>query len=163
MTELVADRTVSLLKLEEFLPDRLAVLSSVVSRVLSQLYARHDLSVNEWLMLVTLAQFGEMTAKALGAKNRMHKTKVSRIVATLLARGLISRRSNYADLRQSLLHLTPLGQHLHEECTPLAADLAKRLEDAIEVADREVVDRCLTRLMARSEQLISAGAHRRGR
>ena len=102
-------------------------------------------------------------AKALGAKNRMHKTKVSRIVATLLARGLISRRSNYADLRQSLLHLTPLGQHLHEECTPLAADLAKRLEDAIEVADREVVDRCLTRLMARSEQLISAGAHRRGR
>ena len=138
------------------------MLSSVVSRVLSQVYARHDLSMNEWLMLVTLAEFGEMTAKALGAKNRMHKTKVSRIVATLLARGLISRRSSHADLRQSLLHLTPLGTKLHEECTPLAADLARRLEEAIAVTDRDALDRCLTRLMARSEQLIS-GAHRRGR
>jgi DNA-binding MarR family transcriptional regulator len=71
VTELVADRTVSL-KLEEFLPDRLVMLSNVVSSVLSQLYAPHDLSINEWLMLMTLAQFGEMTAKALGAKNRMH-------------------------------------------------------------------------------------------
>jgi DNA-binding MarR family transcriptional regulator len=163
VTELVADRTVPSLKLEEFLPDRLTVLATVVSRALSQLYARHDLSTNEWIMLVTLAQCGEMTAKALGAKNRMHKTKVSRIVATLLARGLISRRSNHTDLRQSLLHLTTLGKHLLDECTPLAVDLAKRLEDAIVETDRDLLDRCLTRLMARSEELLSAAARRRGR
>jgi DNA-binding MarR family transcriptional regulator len=131
-----------------------------LAHALAALRAAH-LSMNEWLLLVTLAEFGEITAKALGTKNRMHKTKVSRIVATLLARGLISRRSNYTDLRQSLLYLTPLGKHLHEECTPFAADLARHLEDAIAVADRDAWDRCLTRLMERSEQLISA--HRRVR
>lgn len=162
MTELVADRTVPPLKLEEFLPYRLAVLSSVVSRVLSQLYTRHDLSMNEWLVLISLAQFGEMTAKALGAKNRMHKTKVSRIIATLLARGLISRRINHTDLRQSFLHLTPLGQKVHEECTPLAADMAKRLDDAIPAADRDAVERCLVKLAARSQELISKGYDGRG-
>ena len=162
MTELVADRTVSSLRLEEFLPYRLAVLSSVVSRVLAQLYERHDLSMNEWLVLMTLGQFGEMTAKSLGVKNRMHKTKVSRIVATLLERGLISRRSNHTDLRQSFLHLTPLGKELYEECTPLAADMVKRLEDAIPAADRDAVDRCLVRLVARSEELISKGYDGRG-
>jgi DNA-binding MarR family transcriptional regulator len=162
VTELVADRTVPALKLEEFLPDRLAMLSSIVARALSQLYASHDLSKNEWIMLVTLARYGEMTAKNLGLKNRMHKTKVSRIVATLLARGFISRRSNHADLRQSLLHLTPLGKQVLEACTPLAADLAKHLEDAIAVTDRDAFDRCLTKLTARSEELFSAGARRRG-
>lgn len=160
MTELVASGTVAL-KLEEFLPDRLAMLSNAISRVFSQLYARHDLSMSEWLVLMTLDQFGEMTAKTFGTKTRMHKTKVSRIVATLLKKGLISRRSNHTDLRQSLLRLTPLGRHVHGECTPLAADLARRLEDAIAVTDRDALDRSLSSLTARSEQLIAAGARRR--
>ena len=51
---------------------------------------------------MTLDQCGEMTAKAIGARHGMHKTKVSRIVAVLLGRGLISRRLSHADLRQAL-------------------------------------------------------------
>ena len=68
MTELVADGTVPSLKLEEFLPYRLAVLSSVVSRVVAQVYARHGLKLGEWLVLMTLGEVRQMTAKALGAK-----------------------------------------------------------------------------------------------
>ena len=39
-------------------------------------------------MLVTLGQFGAMTAKAIGAHSHMHKTKVSRAVALLERRKL---------------------------------------------------------------------------
>ena len=38
----------------------------------------------------------------------------------------------------------------------------KRLEDAIPAADRDAVDRCLVRLVARSEELISKGYDGRG-
>ena len=155
MTELVADGTVPSLKLEEFLPYRLAVLSSMVSRVVAQVYARHGLNLGEWLVLMTLGEFGPMTAKAIGARNRMHKTKVSRAVAALLARELIGRAPNEVDLRQSFLSLTPLGKRFYEEYAPLVADVGKRLEDAIPEADRAALDRCLIKLAVRSAQLMS--------
>ena len=87
MPDIVSGGTDFSLKLEEFLPHRLVVLSSAVSRALAQLCARHGLGVNEWYVLMTLDQYGEMTAKSIGARHGMHKTKVSRIVAMLLERG----------------------------------------------------------------------------
>ena len=155
MTELVADGTVPSLKLEEFLPYRLAVLSSMVSRVVAQVYARHGLNLGEWLVLMTLGEFGPMTAKAIGARNRMHKTKVSRAVAALLARELIGRAPNEVDLRQSFLSLTPLGKRFYEEYAPLVADVGRRLEDAVPEADRAGLERCLVKLATRSEQLMA--------
>jgi DNA-binding MarR family transcriptional regulator len=153
--EMVADRTARPLKLEEFLPYRLAVLSSVVSDALSQIYAHHRLGMAEWFVLMTLGGGGVHTAKALGAACRMHKTKVSRAVAGLLARDLITRRPNRVDLRQAFLSLTPLGQDVYAKSLPLAADFVQRLEDAVPAADREILHRSLAKLAARSQQLIS--------
>ena len=77
------------LKLEEFLPYRLNVCASLVSHALSRIYAdRYRIGVPEWRVLVTLGQFGAMTAKAIGAHSHMHKTKVSRAVALLERRKL---------------------------------------------------------------------------
>ncbi len=156
VTELVADGTVLSLKLEEFLPYRLAVLSSVVSRVVAQVYARQGLKLGEWLILMTLGEVGPMTAKALGARNHMHKTKVSRAVGVLLDRNLVGRVPNNVDLRQSFLSLTPLGKRFYEEYAPLVADVGRRLEDAVPEPDRAALERCLVKLAARSEQLMSA-------
>ena len=58
-------------------------------------------------MLVTLGQFGMMTAKSIGIHSHMHKTKVSRAVALLESRKLVTRRANRADLREAFLSLTP--------------------------------------------------------
>jgi DNA-binding MarR family transcriptional regulator len=155
VVELVADRTVAPLKLEEFLPYRLAVLSSVVSRALSRMYARHDLGQSEWLVLMSLGESGPTTAKALGAKNQMHKTKVSRVVAELLKRELVARRPNQIDLREAFLELTPHGKGLYDECAPLAVEFVMRLGTAISPEDRQVLDRSLTRLAERAQKLIS--------
>ena len=72
------------LKLESFLPYRLNVVSSLTSQALSSVYAtRYRIGVPEWRVLVTLGEYGVMTAKAVGAHSHMHKTKVSRAVAVL--------------------------------------------------------------------------------
>ena len=142
----VTGGTVSGLKLEEFLPYRLAVLSSAVSEALGVILARHDLNMGDWAVLMTLAQAPQLTAKAVGARCDMHKTKVSRILAGLLQRSLISRAANHGDLRQSFLRLTPLGQELYDACLPAMADLTKRLEAALESGERESLDRGLARL-----------------
>src|SRR5205085_432135 len=90
-----------LLKLEEFLPHRLNVLSSLVSQALTYVYARRGIGIPEWRVLVTLGEYGVMTGKAVGAHTHMHKTKVSRAVAQLEQRKLLTRRANAIGVRGS--------------------------------------------------------------
>jgi len=143
-----AARTDAPLKLEEFLPYRLNVVASLTSQVLSRIYAeRHGLGVPEWRVLATLGQYGVMTAKAIGAHSHMHKTKVSRAVAHLESRKLLTRRSNQADKREAFLALTPAGRTIYEDLAPIALDFARRLTDAIEPADRSAFDHAIDRLI----------------
>ena len=101
------------LKLEEFLPYRLNVVSSLTSQALSSIYAeQYRIGVPEWRVLVTLGQYGTMTGKMVGTHSHMHKTKVSRAVALLERRKLVSRRANKADMREAFLSL-PYFDHIH--------------------------------------------------
>ena len=144
------------LKLEEFLPYRLNVVASVVSQALSRLYAaRYGIGVPEWRVLVTLGQYGMMTGKAVGAHSHMHKTKVSRAVAQLEKRKLLTRRANRADLRESFLSLTPAGRAIYQDLAPIALDFAKRLAEVIEPADRAAFERAIDRLTEGSAKLAA--------
>ena len=143
------------LKLEEFLPYRLNVCASLVSAALSRIYAeRYKIGVPEWRVLVTLGQYGMMTAKAVGAHSHMHKTKVSRAVALLERRKLVARRINRADLREAFLSLSPMGKDIYSELTPIAVDFMQQLMDTIDSDERAALDRALKKLTERSAQLV---------
>lgn len=144
------------LRLEDFLPYRLNVCSNLVSTALSRIYAeRYRIGVPEWRVLVTLGQFGMMTAKAIGAHSCMHKTKVSRAVAQLEKRKLIGRRANRADMREAFLSLTPAGREMYDELAPIAIRFADRLLDSVDAADRDALDRALRKLTERSGELAA--------
>jgi DNA-binding MarR family transcriptional regulator len=152
------------LKLEEFLPYRLNVCANLVSQALSRIYAeRHKIGVPEWRVLVTLGQFGMMTAKAIGGHSCMHKTKVSRAVALLERRKLVARRANRADLREAFLSLTPAGRDIYNELAPIALDFAQKLLESVDAADRAALDRALKKLTERSSQLTDIANGRGGR
>ncbi len=152
----VSDESDAALKLEQFLPYRLNVCANVVSQALSRIYAeRYKIGVPEWRVLVTLGQFGNMTGKAVGTHSHMHKTKVSRAVALLEQRKLITRRANRADLREAFLSLTPAGRDIYSELAPSAIEFARRLEEAIDPADRDAFSRALGKLMERSSQVAA--------
>src|SRR5512139_214445 len=125
------------LTLEGFLPHRLLVCAQFVSAALAKVHAgRHQIGVPEWRVLVVLAESGSMTAKAVGQRSHMHKTKVSRAVAVLEELELVARRANTADLREAFLSLTPAGRKIYEELAPGALEFAERLIAAVEPADR---------------------------
>ena len=151
------------LKLEEFLPYRLNVCAALVTQALSRIYAeRYKIGVPEWRVLVTLGEFGMMTAKAIGNHSHMHKTKVSRAVALLERRKLVARRVNRADLREAFLSLTPAGRDIYSELAPIALDFAKQLLGTVDAADRAALDRALKKLTERSSQLAADIASRHG-
>jgi DNA-binding MarR family transcriptional regulator len=144
------------LKLETFLPYQLNVVANLVSLALSRVYARrYGIGVPEWRVLVTLGQYGIMTGKAIGAHSHMHKTKVSRAVALMEKRRLVTRRANRADKREALLSLTGTGQVMYEEVAPHALDFAERLMQILDPGDRAAFHRALRQLTERSAKLVA--------
>ncbi len=146
------------LELDSFLPYRLNVLANVVSQALSGIYAeRYGLGIPEWRVIATLGQFGSVTAKDIGAHSHMHKTKVSRAVASLMRRRLVQRRINRQDLREAFLSLTREGHIVYSDLVPIARRFAADLSDGFSPQERDQLDLLLTRLTERSRGLL-AGA-----
>jgi DNA-binding MarR family transcriptional regulator len=140
--------------LERFLPYRLSVLASLTSQALAQIYAeRFGLTIPGWRIVATLGQYGVRTARDIAAHAVMHKSRVSRAVSQLEARGLVARRPNRDDRREELLELTASGREIYEAVVPEALAFERRMlsvltpaEQAILVALVEKLDRQARRL-----------------
>lgn len=144
------------LKLDQFLPYRLNVCANMVSQALSRIYAdKYKIGVPEWRVLVTLGEFGNMTAKSIGQHSCMHKTKVSRAVALLERRKLVIRRANRDDLREAFLSLTPAGRAIYDELAPSALEFVDRLLATVDEADRAALNRALQKLSDQSSQIAA--------
>jgi DNA-binding MarR family transcriptional regulator len=138
------------LDLDRFLPYRLDILAEAVSRALSRLYKdKYGLAVPEWRVLAHLGQYGPITAKAIAAHSRMHKTKVSRAVAELEHRGFLRRTESREDRREELLSLTPRGKSTYDDLAPKAADFARHLLDDLGAGERKALESAIDRLLAK--------------
>ena len=145
------------LKLEQFLPYQLNVLSSLVSQALSRVYARrYGIGVPEWRVLVTLGQYGVMTGKAIGAHTHMHKTKVSRAVALLEKRKLAhaARQPRRHARGVSVADRPPAARSTRSwrrtrSISPAGSPKSSR------PTDRDAFDRALQQITDRSAQLVA--------
>ena len=116
------------LVLAGFLPFRLNRLSDFVSLNLSEVYTdRFGLEIPEWRVLVTVGQQQDCTAQHVVHSTRMHKTRVSRAVAALLKRKLISRVVNEQDGREARLRLSAAGLRMYAALVPMALERERAL------------------------------------
>ncbi len=137
------------LDLESFLPYRLNRAAAAVSEELREVYGRKfGLTIPEWRLLATLAQFPRSTARSVGRHARLHKTKVSRAVQALEERRWLSRAENSADRREEFLTLTSLGLQAYRGIVPDMAAYEARLLAALGPANTEAVLHALDRLEA---------------
>ena len=150
---MVSNETIIPLKLEEFLPYRLEILSRLISHGFAQIYESFGLGCCEWQLLMTLGEAGTMTATAFGTRNRMHKTRVSRAVSALLRQGLILRGASLTDLRQAPLRLSARGQELYTQIAPLTRDYLHRFEELLSPEERATLDRTLILLAEHARRL----------
>lgn len=133
--------------LEDFLPYALNQAAETTSRGFSTYYRdRYGMLRTEWRVLFHLGRYGEMTARAICDRAGLHKTKVSRAVAALDGKGLLSRRTDPDDRRHERLALTGRGQGVFSDLV----DAARRYDAAISSGftrhEREVLRDCLSRI-----------------
>ncbi|WP_245259099.1 MarR family winged helix-turn-helix transcriptional regulator [Salinarimonas rosea] len=142
------------LTLERFLPYRLNVLATTVSNALARIYAeRFGITIPQWRIVATLGQFETRTARDIAAHAVMHKSTVSRAVASLAGRGIVERRPNADDMREELLALTPKGRGIYEAVAPEALAFERAVFTGLSPDERETLFGLIDRLDARMRSL----------
>ena len=144
------------LHLDHFLPHRLSVLSNTVSRAVSGEYAeRFGLSIPEWRIIAVLQYFPGASSGELVARTGMDNVAVSRAVNHLVRMGLITRATRSSDRRRTVLDLSPSGNKVYDEITPLALRYESRLLQGLSSDERGQLDSILDKLLKQAEQLGS--------
>lgn len=144
--------------LTDFFPYRLAVLAERVSQAVAQLYAdRFGITRAEWRVLAALGENTAMAAKDIGAYSTLDKMQVSRAVARLEQAGYITRATDHADRRAKILALAPAGRVLFQKIVPLALAREGFLLEDLDASERAVLEKAMTKVLARAQGLIERG------
>lgn len=146
------------LSLQQFLPYRCNSLAQKISVSLSRIYVqRFGISVAEWRTLVTLAEHGELQAKQVASHTSMDKVRVSRAVATMREKGLLSSRPSERDSRAVHLRLTAAGQDLYRRIVPEALAWERELLAPLSASESASLFDLLDRLELRLQELEKQG------
>ena len=142
------------LKLEQFLPYRLAILSHTVSTTIAHVYdERFGLSIPEWRVIAILGRFPGLSAVEVAERTLMDKVAVSRAVTKLIKNGRIDRQFADADRRRSILNLSEEGRRVHDEVAPLALQFERDLLKGFGDGEREQLDALMDQLLDRARSL----------
>lgn len=133
-------------ELDTFLPYRLAVASTQISRRFAALYgAEAGLTIPEWRVLAHLDHSGSVSVRDIQSRVHLDKSMVSRAASRLTEAGLVRKSDHGADRRLVSLELTPEGRLLMDRLGVIAerfqADLVAELGE-----DASVLNRALLRL-----------------
>ena len=108
-------------ELQLFLPYLLNQAAEASSLSFQKVYkARYGMLRTEWRVLFHLGLYGRMTATDIGARSRMHKTKISRAVSALEGKRFLTRAPDDADRRLEFLALTGAGQAAYRDLAAIA-------------------------------------------
>jgi DNA-binding MarR family transcriptional regulator len=142
------------LRLEQFLPYRLSVLSNVVSAAIAAAYRqRHELTISEWRVIAVLARYPGLSAREVAEKTRMDAVAVSRAVTRLLRARRVRRATAAEDRRRSVLSLSEQGTAVYREVVPFALEYENALLAALRPAERLMLDEILDKLTDRAQRL----------
>jgi len=144
------------LRLEDFLPYRLAVLSSTVSTTVARAYdKRFGVSIPEWRVIAVLGRFPGLSAVEVAERTLMDKVAVSRAVTKLIKNGRIDREFDDTDKRRSILNLSEDGKKLHDEIAQLALQFERDLLLGFSEEELEILNNIMERLLARASLIGS--------
>jgi DNA-binding MarR family transcriptional regulator len=136
-------------RLADFLPYQLSVASNAVSRAVAEgtgYESRFGLSGSEWRVLAAVTAAGTPTQAELLAATGMDKMTISRAVAALAGRRLVSRVRDTGDRRTLRLAPTEEGRRVHDIVAPEALAVEARLLAALGPGEAEALRSALQRL-----------------
>lgn len=133
--------------LEEFLPYMLNQAAEASSLAFEKVYkAKYGMLRTEWRVLFHLGLYGRLTASEIGARAKMHKTKISRAVHRLTEQRMVTRDRDTDDRRLEHLTLTKKGTAAYVDLRDVAQRYEAKLVASLSVEEIRVLRRALAKL-----------------
>ena len=92
-----------------------------------KLLMNHDLTLPQWRVILLLSKQNNVEIIELAKLTSLLQTSVSRILAALLKRDLITREANENDLRRFQISLSKKGWALFNEISPMAEGIFEQM------------------------------------
>lgn len=132
---------------DDLLAGHISSLSALLTRVVSsELESRVGLSLIEWRVLALIGTSDNPTAQNVADETDIDKGWISRSVARLMERGLITRQTDARDARRQILSITTEGGKTFESGVETMRQLQGRLLDNFDADDHAALVRLATRL-----------------
>ena len=127
---------------------RLLRLVNLIAKPFFAEYAsRFHLSINDWRVLMALAQNSVFAASDICEQTGMHPMNVSRSVAHLERLGRVRRCADPEDGRRSLLRLTRSGREVFRSIAPSAQAREELVRRALSASEAAILRALLDRLI----------------
>ena len=116
------------LKLSEFIPYCLSVVSNEISSTIALSYQqKFAIDLHQWRVMAVLGEESKLSAQDVAERTAMDKVPVSRAVKKLMQSEMISRTFAVSDKRRSILTLTSKGEGIYQQIVPLAKSYEAQL------------------------------------
>lgn len=123
------------------------------SRVVRLCEGRYGITRREWRMVCLLAEAGQLQPSQLAEQAQLDRTRTSRAVTALLAKGLLWKESQVGDARRALLRLSDTGRALHAELFPQVQAINRELMDAVPEPELQAMASAFARIRTRAREL----------
>ncbi len=144
----------SQLKLDEYLPYRLSILSNLVSGMIARAYQdKFALSITEWRIMAVLGEFPDSSADEISKTTRTEKSMISRALQRLLKRHLIERKVDNSDRRRQHLRLTKTGMDIYRQVVPLSYQYEQKLLEVLSRRERSDLSALVEKLTDHAQEI----------
>jgi len=133
--------------LVDFIPYLLNQAADTTSRRFEAYYkSKYGMLRTEWRVVFHLGRYGEMTAKEICARARIHKTKVSRAVHALEDKKHLKRTQSPDDRRHEVLGLTASGKRVFQDLYHEAARFDAEMMSEFTQSEQAELRKFLTKI-----------------
>ena len=126
-------------------------------RFLNRSLEWYELTLEQWVVLSTLAEQDNINQKTLSVKIGKDPTSLLRILDIMEKKGFLERRQFPGDRRASSLFITDEGKRLKNEVAPFIEDRFKEITAGISENEIEIYERVLKEIDHNLDGLLEKG------
>ncbi len=136
---------------------RLGRLSAIAGAMVVRLCeGGYGITRREWGVIGHLQEQGPLAPSALAERFQIDRARASRMVTSLVDKGLISRQELPGNRRQAMLQITPQGTALYEALMPQVQDINRRVLQVLSTTEMGQLDDFISRLHRSAEGVSAA-------
>ena len=129
------------------------LLSAAGSMVVRLCEGGHGITRREWRMIGLLADHGPLPPSRLAELAQLDRTRTSRAVTALTAKGLVQRQTQAGDARRALVRLSEAGRALHAELFPRVQAINLQLLSEVAPEDLQAMARAFDAIQRQARRM----------